>query len=144
MNKTITQLLLLFCFAVLVQMPTIQASTSPISTQEQSVLVQKKKKERLSKKERKKRIRHLRKKYKQELKNMTKAERQTFLEDRIEEENLIPNPWFSLGLTFLVLGGIFMLIFYDIAIIAWTGGILALIGLGFLIIWIIRDMQRDY
>ena len=136
---------MLFCFTVLVQLPLSYAASSPIDFQEQTLVIkQKKKKESLSKKERRKRMRQLRKKYKKELRAMNKAERQSFLEDRIEEENLIPNPWFSLGLTFLVLGGIFALIFYNVPIISWVGAIVALIGLGFLVVWIIQDMQRDY
>jgi hypothetical protein len=142
--KTITQLLLLFCFTLIVQLPLSYASSTPMQLQEQSLVLKQKKKESLSKKEKRKRMRLLRKKYKKELRSMNKAERQSFLEDRIEEEQLIPNPWFSLGLTFLVLGGIFLLIFMDVAIIAWMGAALALIGLGFLVVWIIQDMQRDY
>lgn len=141
--KNTKTLLLLFLLSFFMQQPLSYASTSPSPIQEQSLVVKKKKKA-LTKKERRKRIRSLRKQYKSELKTMSKAERQSFLEDRIEEENLVPNPWFSLGLTFLVLGGVFLLIFMDVAIIAWMGAILALIGLGFLVVWIIRDMNRDY
>lgn len=141
--KNTKTLLLLFVLSFFIQLPLSYASTSPTPIQEQSLVVKKKKKD-LTKKERRKRLRSLRKKYKSELKAMPRAERQAFLEDRIEQEKLVPNPWFSLGLTLLILGGVFLLIFMDIVIIAWVGGALALIGLGLLVVWMIRDMNRDY
>ena len=130
-NFTNTSMLLLSFWALMLFFPlqSSKAATAPVQPRQQM--------EQLSKKEYRQRIKQLRKKHKQTLKGMSKKERKAFLKERagIDQTQFVPNPWFSIGLTLLILGVVFWLIFADIAVISAVAGILALIGIIFLGVW---------
>ena len=83
----------------------------------------------------KKKVRTLKTLYKSELRGMSKAEKKSFIEDKIKNENLnLPRKqWLIIGAV-LVLAGI---VFYFIPFLWFIGAILQSIGFIILVIWLI-------
>ena len=119
--------------AILVPNMAIAASSSAnIISVEEGVVPAKGK----SKKELKKQLRSAAKKYRAETKDMTKAEKEAYLLDRIEQQDALPRmQLFIVGLILLLVGILLAGIFWSV--IGWLGSVIATIGAIILIIWLI-------
>ncbi len=83
----------------------------------------------------KKLIKELRKEYRSEMKGMSPAQKKTFIEDKLAQNNVnIPNlKLLILGLILLLIG----LIFYIIPLLGWVGYLLQSVGGIIILVWLI-------
>jgi len=100
---------------------------------EQSVEQPVSKKEKL--KATKKQLKELRKSYRIETKGMSRAEKKTFIENKLNQSNVnIPNlRLLIIGLVFLLVG----VVFYILPLLSWIGYLLQSIGGIIIIVWLI-------
>ena len=83
----------------------------------------------------KKLIKELRKGYRSEMKGMSPAQKKTFIEDKLAQNNVnIPNlKLLILGLILLLIGAIF----YIIPLLGWVGYLLQAVGGIIILVWLI-------
>ena len=83
----------------------------------------------------KKLIKELRKEYRSEMKGMSPAQKKTFIEDKLAQNNVnIPNlKLLILGLIFLLIGAIF----YIIPLLGWVGYLLQAVGGIIILVWLV-------
>jgi hypothetical protein len=134
--KKLSLLFMLFFLSLSFVAPqTAMASLNPVQT-ELSVSPASK---GLTKKEKRKQMRKLRKKYKKEMRGMSRAEKQQFLEDKLAQSpddqliNIPNKQYLIIGLVLILIGAIF----YLIPGLYWLGGLIQAIGGIILIVWLI-------
>ena len=98
--------------------------------------------QKTNKKEVRQQIKAFRHSHKQEMKGMKSKERRTYIEDGIRTEQFVAGAWFPIGLALVLIGALLRLLFA--APIAWFGLAVAVIGLGFLVVWLIKEINRGW
>jgi len=136
-NITIKPSLLLFfwlfslCFVTATQAGVVPQAEEPQATGQ-----------KMSKKEMRKRVKTFKQSHKSTLKGMKAKDKRAYIKDGISSEQFIAGAWFPIGLILILVGALLGLLFA--APIAWVGLGLAIIGLGFLIYWLILEINSGY
>jgi len=99
-----------------------------------------KKNKRISKKAYRKQLKTARKFIRLQKKSNTKQSPTQL--DQIQINQFIPNAWFPVGITLLVIGAIMALLFG--APVSYFGAAIAFIGFCFLIVWVFQEINRSY
>ena len=95
----------------------------------------------LSRKDAAQKIKSFKKLHKAEMQGMSAKEKKAYIADGINKEQLIPNGWLPTGVVLIIIGAI-MAVFGGF--IVWAGGLLALVGVAFVIVWLVKQVNSPY